>query len=132
MQKEIFLLLTALRHAVLSPADLRVCVEAFVPDIDITETTIPFAAVAADLNTGEQVVLSEGPIISAVMASCAVPGFMPPVHLDGRVLVDGGIVNTFMVNIKIGDSLLHRVVCVLGIMPVFIADRHTLRRHTVI
>ena len=84
------------------------------------------------MNTGEQVVLSEGPIISVVMASCAVPGFMPPVHIDGRVLVDGGIVNTFMVNIKIGDSLLHRVVCVLGLMVVFTVGRHTLRRHTVI
>ena len=94
MQKEIFLLMAALRQAVLSPADLRVCVEAFVPDIDITETSIPFAAVAADLNTGEQVVLAEGSIISAVMASCAVPGFMPPVQIGGRVLVDGGIVNT--------------------------------------
>jgi NTE family protein len=94
MHKEVFLLLAFLRQAVLSVDDLRACVEAFLTDIDITETAIPFAAVATDLITGRQVVLSEGPIITAVMASCAVPGFMPPVHLNGRVLVDGGIVNT--------------------------------------
>jgi len=76
--------------------------------------------------------VQKGPIICAVMASCAVPGFMPPIHIDRRVLVDGGIVNTFMVNIKIGDPLLHRVVCVLGLMVVFTVARHTLRRHTII
>lgn len=94
MQKKMFLLMAVLRQAVLSVEDLQACVEAFLPDIDITETVIPFAAVAADLNTGEQVVLTTGPLISSVMASCAVPGFMPPIHLHGRVLVDGGIVNS--------------------------------------
>jgi NTE family protein len=93
MQKQVFLLMAILRTAVLSIDDLRACVEAFLPAIDITETVIPFAAVATDLITGRQVILNEGPIIPAVMASCAVPGFMPPVHLKGRTLVDGGIVN---------------------------------------
>ena len=99
MHKEAFLLLTVFRNAVLSLDDLQVCVAAFLPDIDITETAIPFAAVATDLNTGEAVVLDKGPIISAVMASCAVPGFMPPVHLDGKILVDGGVVNTLPADI---------------------------------
>jgi len=93
MQKEVFLLMAVLRTAVLSLDELRACVEAFLPDIDIKETAIPFAAVATDLIKGRQVVLTEGPIITAVMASCAVPGFMPPVRLNGRILVDGGIVN---------------------------------------
>jgi NTE family protein len=94
MHKEMFLLLAVLRTAVLSVDDLRACVEAFLPAIDIAETAIPFAAVTTDLITGRQVVLTEGPIITAVMASCAVPGFMPPIHLNGKILVDGGIVNT--------------------------------------
>ena len=94
MQKEMFLLLSVLRTAVLSVADLKACVEAFLPAIDITETAIPFAAVATDLITGQQVVLTEGSIITAVMASCAVPGFMPPIQLKDKILVDGGIINT--------------------------------------
>jgi NTE family protein len=57
------------------------------------ETTIPFAATAVDLVSGQHVLLSEGPIIQAVMASCAVPGFMPAVAWDDMILVDGGIVN---------------------------------------
>ena len=95
IQKEAFLLLTVFRNAVLSLDDLQVCVAAFLPDIDIPETAIPFAAVATDLNSGEPVVLDKGPIIPTVMASCAVPGFMPPVHLDGKILffkpVDTGL-----------------------------------------
>jgi NTE family protein len=94
VQKEMFLLLAVLRTAVLTVDDLKACVEAFLPPIDIAETAIPFAAVATDLTTGRQVVLTEGPIVPAVMASCAVPGFMPPIQLDGRILVDGGIINT--------------------------------------
>lgn len=57
MQKEAFLLMTILRTAVLSMDDLRACVEAFLPPIDIRETVLPFAAVATDLITGRQVVL---------------------------------------------------------------------------
>jgi NTE family protein len=92
-QKEIFLSLAMFRNALLSVKDMRDTVEAFVADIAIEQTSIPFTALAADLNTGEQVVLSRGQLIEAVMASCAVPGFMPPIPWNGKLLVDGGIAN---------------------------------------
>jgi NTE family protein len=63
----------------------------FFPDIEIEETAIRFAATAVDLVRGEPVVLTQGPLIPAVMASCAVPGFMSPVSLNGMLLVDGGV-----------------------------------------
>jgi hypothetical protein len=50
-----------------------------------------YRAVAADLQTGDPVVLARGDIARAVRASMAVPGFFAPVEWDGRVLVDGGI-----------------------------------------
>lgn len=52
-----------------------------------------YRAVAADLRTGEVVVISEGDLARAARASMAVPGLFAPVSWDGRVLVDGGIVN---------------------------------------
>ncbi len=55
------------------------------------ETAIPFAAVATDLQTGEVVVLREGRLCDAVVASTAVPGVFSPVVHQGRTLVDGGI-----------------------------------------
>lgn len=53
---------------------------------------IPFAIATTDLETGERVVLDQGPIAVAVQASCALPGVFAPVELAGRVLVDGGFV----------------------------------------
>ena len=52
----------------------------------------PFAAVAADVATGKEVVLTSGDAVTAVRASMAIPGIFTPVFLDGRFLVDGGIV----------------------------------------
>lgn len=54
---------------------------------------IPFAAVACDLETGEEVILKEkGDLITAVRASCAIPGVFVPVETDGRMLIDGGVI----------------------------------------
>ena len=92
-QKEMFLSYAIFKNALLSENDLRKGVEAFVYDIELDDTTIPFAATAVDLVSGRHVLLSEGPIIQAVMASCAVPGFMPAIPWDDMVMVDGGIVD---------------------------------------
>lgn len=51
---------------------------------------IPFAAVAADVVAGEKVVLTEGPVARAVLASAAIPAVFPPVEEGEALLVDGG------------------------------------------
>ncbi|MEV6631748.1 patatin-like phospholipase family protein [Actinoplanes sp. NPDC051470] len=58
-----------------------------------TELSRPFAAVACDLTTGDRVVMRDGPVSTAVLASAAIPGVFPPVDRDGRMLVDGGLVD---------------------------------------
>ncbi len=60
---------------------------------------IPVVAVATDLDTGERVVLRQGDVARAVRASCAIPGVLEPVRLDGRVLVDGGVVRNLPVDV---------------------------------
>jgi NTE family protein len=60
-------------------------------DFDALER--PFAAVACDLSTGREVVMREGSVAQAVLASAAIPGVFPPVDRDGLMLVDGGLVN---------------------------------------
>jgi NTE family protein len=93
VQKEMFLNLALFRSAVLTEHDLRASVEAFVPDIAIEETRIPYFSTATDLLSGRPVVLKQGSLVRAVMASCAVPGFMPSVEWEGTVLVDGGLID---------------------------------------
>ncbi|MEJ2025632.1 MAG: patatin-like phospholipase family protein, partial [Deltaproteobacteria bacterium] len=80
-RKELFLGMALFRNGVWSMEDLRDSVSAFLPDVDLTETTIRFGTLAVDLLSGEPVLLNKGPIIESVMASCAMPGFMPPVPL---------------------------------------------------
>lgn len=52
----------------------------------------PFAAVCCDIDTGKEVVIREGPLADAVLASSAIPGILPPVMISGRTLVDGALV----------------------------------------
>ncbi|MBN1883473.1 MAG: patatin-like phospholipase family protein [Deltaproteobacteria bacterium] len=66
---------------------------------NIEDLKIPYAAVAADLNTGEMVVFKSGPVSTAVRASTSIPGIFTPLNLGGRVLVDGGIVNSMPVDV---------------------------------
>ncbi len=57
----------------------------------VEELSIPFAAVAVDVESGERVTLREGFAWEAVRASMSVPGVFPPYALNGRRLIDGGI-----------------------------------------
>jgi NTE family protein len=65
-------------------------INALLDDVAIGETGIPFCAVAADLLGGGPILLREGRLRAAVSASSAVPGLLPPVRIDGRLLIDGG------------------------------------------
>jgi len=67
--------------------------------LEIRELPLPFAAVATNLETGEEVVIREGNVTEAVRASIAVPGMFTPVLRDGMVLVDGGLVNPLPVSV---------------------------------
>lgn len=59
----------------------------------------PFGCVATDLATGREVWLRQGPVIDAVRASIAIPGVFTPARQDGRLLVDGGLVNPVPVSL---------------------------------
>lgn len=83
---------------------------------DFAEAELPFSVVATDLVERKEVVLGEGDVISAVLASMAFPIILPPVLRDGLTLVDGGLVNnvpfdvtrargaTYVIAIDLGNS----------------------------
>ena len=60
------------------------------PDVEVSTTPIRFAASAVDLDTAEEVVLCHGRLREVAAASAAIPGILPPRHLHGRLLIDGG------------------------------------------
>lgn len=66
---------------------------------DFDTLPIPFRAVAADVVTGEQVVLASGDLADAVRASMSVPGAFQPIRIDERLLVDGGVVDNVPIDV---------------------------------
>ncbi len=64
----------------------------------IEKLRIPFYAVAADIQTGEEVVFASGNTGTAVRASCSIPGVFQPVRIGSRIYVDGGIVSPVAVD----------------------------------
>ncbi len=68
-------------------------------DCPVDGLGLPFAAVATDLHSGQEVWVRQGSTIDAVRASIALPGLFSPVWLDGRLLVDGGLVNPVPVSL---------------------------------
>lgn len=68
-------------------------------DIDIKETKIPFCAVAVDVLSTQECLITKGNLAKAVAGSCAVPGIFQPVEFDGRALADGGLQNTLPSNV---------------------------------
>jgi NTE family protein len=70
-----------------------------IEDLPIEALPIPFGAVAADLNSGQEVWLREGPMLSAVRASSGFPGMFTPVWHQARWLIDGGVVNPVPVSL---------------------------------
>ena len=59
----------------------------------LEELPTPLHVIACDVLTGTELRLSRGPLVEGVMASAAIPGIFPAVEWDGRLLIDGGVVN---------------------------------------
>jgi NTE family protein len=69
------------------------------PEITFRDLEIPAAVVAADIEKGELVLLREGPLVPALLATAAFPLVFAPVYHQGRWLVDGGVANNFPVDV---------------------------------
>ena len=95
-------------------------VRAAVPTFD--DLPIPFRAVATDIETGEKVVLDRGDLAGAMRASMSVPAVFEPYHLDGKLLVDGGMSDN--VPIDVARSLGADIVIVVATQtPMAKADK---------
>jgi NTE family protein len=68
-------------------------IERYIGDKKFADLAVPFACVATDLKTGEQIVLREGSVALAARASATMPGLFRPVPFRHRLLVDGGLVD---------------------------------------
>jgi NTE family protein len=81
------------RRNLVPAAALRRLIERHVQHRRLEDLPIPLHVIACDVLTGSELRLSSGPLLDAVMASAAIPGIFPPVEWDGRLVIDGGVVN---------------------------------------
>ena len=80
----------------------------------IEQATIPLHVAASDRLTGDEVILSSGSVVDAVLASSAIPGVFPPVRIAGRELVDGGVSSNTPVSAAVRLGATHIVVLPAG------------------
>ncbi|MDK3256949.1 patatin-like phospholipase family protein [Blastococcus capsensis] len=76
---------------------LRELLTAHLPVRTFAELTVPFQCVAASIERAAEHWFDHGDLVEAVLASCAVPGLLPPVELDGEHYLDGGLVHSIPV-----------------------------------
>jgi NTE family protein len=116
-RRGVFNALTVTKTSLVSDKTAASNYDYLIPDLDVKQTRIPFAAAALDLRSGEAVILDRGSLRDIIAASCAMPGVLNPVELEGRLLVDGGWSETvpikaahqlgadFVIAVDVGDSL---------------------------
>ncbi len=85
--------LTGRRRGLVDPQNLRTLIEDHATITRIEDASTELHMVATDLLSGSEQLLSSGDVVSAVLASAAIPGIYPPVRRDNKVLVDGGVSN---------------------------------------
>ena len=89
------------RPGLVSTEALENLIKRHIGDIEFSDLKIPFATVAADIRTGNAVVLRHGKVAKAVAASSAFPGFFAPEHVGNHILVDGGLSDNLPVDVVI-------------------------------
>jgi NTE family protein len=119
--------LLGIRDHSVSAASLRRLLREHVELERFEDAAVPLHIVASDVFSGEEVLLSEGLVLDAVLASTAIPGVFPPVPWNERMLVDGGIVNNTPISpaIELGaDTVV--VLPAIGTEPMRLAPRGAL------
>ena len=86
---------------------LRRMLAGLLPGSLFSDLELPFQCVAANIEGATARWFSSGPVVPAVMASCAVPGLLPPVEIDGEHYFDGGLVDSIPVGRAVAFGRLH-------------------------
>jgi NTE family protein len=87
------------RSGLVSGKKVEAMLKILTRDREFADLDLPFAAVATDIERGEPVVLRTGKLAPAVRASISIPVVFKPVSLDGRLLIDGGVVDRVPISV---------------------------------
>lgn len=99
-------------NRVFENSGMKRLIESRLGDARFEDAQIPLAVIATDLMTGAERVFSSGAVKEPLLASSAMPGVFPPVEIDGRMYIDGGVAN----NVPIGPAV------TLGAKTLYVMD----------
>ena len=85
--------------SILGIRGIREALSHFIKDETFADLKIPCALTAVDIKNKQEVILNEGNVLDAIMATIAIPGIFPPKDMNGQILVDGVVLNPVPVNI---------------------------------
>lgn len=93
IKRGIFYSMSMTRPSFVSEENFQHNIHSLIEDVSFDALQLPFGAVAVDVETGGAVLITSGSVRSAIRASSAIPGMMPPVRMNGRTFIDGGWVS---------------------------------------
>ena len=85
--------ITSPKRALIAGNKIKNFVNELIENKSFSDTKIPLEIIATDLCSGEEIQINKGRLIDAIRGSISMPGIFPPVKTNGRLLVDGGVVN---------------------------------------
>lgn len=98
-KRKYFMDLTVPRLGFVAGKRIEEYIRLFTKNQNLEDLEIPLAVVATDIERGERVVFTKGPVYEAVRASISVPGVFVPKRINGKLLVDGGVVDRVPVSV---------------------------------
>lgn len=102
------------RDYLVEPTALRELLVGNLPYHRLEDARIPCHIVATDVLEGVEVCISRGAVVEALLASAAIPGIFPPVELNGRFLMDGGVANNTPVSVAANCAATRLIVLPTG------------------
>lgn len=81
---------------------MKKLVETRLGDAHFEDAQIPLGVIATELDTGAERIFTSGPVKDPLIASTAMPGVFPPVEIDGRMYIDGGVSNNVPISPAVG------------------------------
>ena len=88
--------------ALLGLRGLEIVLKATIGDKSFKDLNIPFGCPSIDIHSGQEIILTQGKVIDAILATMAYPGVFPPKVIHGLTLVDGGVVDQFPLPLPVG------------------------------
>jgi NTE family protein len=85
------------QKSLIAEKDYRSLIHEIFGELRIEDLKLPFGCVATDLASGKGILITKGSLTDAICASCAIPGVLPPIKIEGLEMIDGGIVENIPV-----------------------------------